>query len=312
MLEKMARMITEYISNPSDGGTASAAPSLQIAPSRTAGIQDDLGPVLAQVPDLDNKLATKVAAIPLDGRIISQVLSMKMVFGLGIGLVIGALMPFLFGKGSNAKPVHELPDWNSHNAEPAVATEQFRNPKWQPAPPASVSAPLAANVGIAPPPPPLGNYRPAAMGPPSWSPPQTSAAPPATPQQYNNYGPDYANGNPPPARVDYRANAPATDGRDWQADRRNDAAAPYRASPAGDYRGTPVDPVAARREGPSYGPPTDDRYGNNTNPAGGQNSPPRQPNGYNTGGNYRYPPESDPGVARFDGTITAPPVRTNE
>ncbi len=320
-------MITEFTTARSGSGTLATA-SPQIPAPRTAGIQDDLGQVLAQVPDLDPKATPSplAAAITLDGRIISQALSMKMVFGLGIGLIIGALLPFMFGKGSAPKPVQELRNWDERNGN-STATEQTLAPKWQPAPPASVAAREGPTVGISPPPP--GDYRPASMGPPSWSRPQTSAAPPAAPPPANRYGADYAGPNPPPARGDGRGYVPT-------ADRRNDAAAPYRNlpnydydraapgiqgrpatpyrnSPTYDYRGNPVEAAPARRDGPSYSPPIDDRYGNPpAPPAAGQGGQQLPPNGYGAGGNYGYQQDSDPGVARFDGTITAPPARTNQ
>ncbi len=323
MVAKVARMFTANTAEPAGNKPPAGDAAPKVPLSRNAGIPDDIGQIIAQVPDVDAKTPRATIAFPLDGRIIGQALSMKMVFGLGIGLVIGALLPFVFGKGSSSKPVKELPTWNARTADLASGTEQTLAPKWQPGPPVAAQA---ATVGIAPPLPPADGYRPAAMGAPAWSRPQPPASgslavPPATPRPTSNLGPDYAAGNAPRGVVG--TYGPIPNRREWQADRRNDVATPYGNPPGYGSRGNPADtPAVGSASG--YAPPPDDRYRNPADPGPApQNSPqngqqygmqygqPIPPNGYGAGPDYRYQQNNDPGVARFDGTITAPPARTN-
>jgi hypothetical protein len=284
----------------SGGGEPNGEASPQVPALRTAGIHDDLGPVLARIPDLDLNAVAKPNEKLTDGRIIGQTLSMKMIFGMAAALVLGAILPFLFGRGSARKPVQELPAFDLRSSESSTSTDQTLAPKWQPAAPApetaqqnSVAASPDATAAIAPPPPPLGSYRPAAMGPPAWARPQTSAAPPFAPQPAGDNG--YVSA----------ANRP-----DLQADRRGDPAALYSNPPGAEYRGTPSDP-AARRDGPAYGVSDDYRYRNlPAAPAARQDNPTLPSGGNGVGGDSRYQQYNDPGTARFEGTITAPPGRT--
>ena len=94
------------------------------------------------------------------------------------------------------------------------------------------------------------------------------------------------------------------------ADRRNDPAAAYRNPPGNEYRGNSVDPAAVRN-GPAYGLPGDDRYRAAPDAAARQDTLPAPPPGYGAGGEYRYQQDNGDGVAHFNGTITAPPGRTN-
>jgi hypothetical protein len=256
-----------------------------------------------------------------------------LVFGLGIGLIIGAILPFLFGKGSTPKPVHELSDWtNVRNIEGAnSSTALSQAPPWQQSsPPVNAVAPQAASPDISVPPPPAGDYRPAVLNRRSWSPPQDSGSPPVS-QPAGNVTPDYARGNPPPPRADDRGYGPASNRYDMQADRRNDPAGRYGnppgfdrnepstryGNPSGyDYRENPAAGPAPRRDIQSPAPAGDDRYNYPANRGYQQPAAPAMPPGYN-GAAYDYrnqpqpQPNSESGVARFDGTITAPPGRTN-
>ena len=81
-----------------------------------------------------------------------------------------------------------------------------------------------------------------------------------------------------------------------------------------DYRGNAADAAPARRDVPAGGYSRDTRYdnaGSTYPPAAGPGSP-LMPSG--TPGptpTYRDPQISEPGVARFEGTISTPPVRTS-
>ena len=99
-----------------------------------------------------------------------------------------------------------------------------------------------------------------------------------------------------------------------QADNRNDAAAQYRNNDARyDYRGNAIETAprpprrSARRilDDPRY-----DNPANNYPPAGPGS--PLMPSGASSPTPiYCDPRVSEPGVARFDGTISTPPVRTS-
>lgn len=325
MLAQAARI---FIPNTVHGPVGNVSPDGQLPAAvpvaRTAGIPEELGPVLAQIPDLDPKTAPAGNEKLLDGRIISQALSLKMIYGLVIGLVIGAVLPFLFGRGGTPKPVKELPAFNIQAAESAAANQPTIAPKWQPAVQFPAGAPQGATMNMTPPP--EGSYRPTALAPPpSWSRPQPSAA---APQPANNLNRDYARGSLPPARADAGAYgygyAPPADRRDFGApaervaDRRNDPAAAARNPAANDYGGRSVDPAAVRGAtngpgygGATYGVPGEERYQATPDAAGRQGNFPPPPPGYGANGDNRYQQNNDAGVAHFDGTITAPPARTN-
>ena len=248
---------------------------------RNAGISDDLGPVLAQIPDLDPKAAPRPTRKRLDGRIISETLSVKLVFGVAIGLVIGAILPLVFGRGSRPpQPVKELPAWHSNPPTDPMTSNSAQStaPLWTPAPP--------ANITVAAPPqaPQIGDYRPAAISSPSWSRPDSTAAAPAA----SRPGSDADRGV---ARFDSPGSyAPNMDRRALQADSRNDAAARYRNDVRYDYRGNPVDVPPVNRGGQFSAPPP---------PASGY------PDRYE---NYRTP--ASPGSARCRRTTPAAPLAT--
>ncbi len=311
----------------SSTSTKSAGPGTaairRVTATLPTGGQPEHGQVLAQIPDLDQKPSPLAKFKRLDGRLISQAVSLKLVFGVGIGLIIGALLPFLFGRGGSPKPVHELPEWtNVRNVDPtnsSAATSQA--PPWQPPAQAASIPPQEVSPDISIPPPPADNYRPAVLNRRNWSPPQESVAPTAAPQT-GNLNPDYARGNPPGPRADDRGYGPAPNRYDMQADRRNDPAARYGNSPPRaedrgyDYRGNPPEGPAMRRDIQPPAPASDDRYNYPPNRGYQQPAAPAMPAGYNGAGyEYRNQPQPQPdpesGVARFYGNISAPPVRTN-
>jgi hypothetical protein len=297
----------------STNGIAKSAVTPHMAASRPAGISPDLGYVLAQIPDLDQKQSPIPGIKRLDGRVISQAISLKLVFGMAIGLVIGAILPLLFGRGSSAKPVRELPAWtNAKSSEQPSDLSQA--PPWQPPKPQPdmVSSQIVSpNISVQPPP--VGDYRPAALNRQGWTPPHNSAAPPVAPPTAGPPTPDYARNYPAPARTDDRGYGPAADRYEQQADRRNDPAARYGNPPGYDYRGYPPDGAAPRRDVQPPPPAGDDRYNSAPNYGGQRQSvgPMAPPPGSAGAYDYRNQPESESGVARFEGTITAPPVRTN-
>jgi hypothetical protein len=248
-----------------------------------------------------------------DGRIISQALSTKLILGVGIVLLIGAILPFLFGKASRRdSAVTELPAWTTHGGPTAAAnTAQSEAPAWSA--PATAGAPPQSPPGmppaiLSPQPPQVGDTRPPALTDPAWSQPRSAATPWPAPNNYAN--PPVANTNPP----DNRGFDRPVDPRNLQADNRNDAVARFgNDDPRYDYRGNPPETTPVRRDPPPSGYPRDPRYDNassNYSPATGQGSP-LMPSGTPAPtATYRDPQISEPGVARFDGTIANPPVRT--
>jgi len=257
-------------------------------------LHQDQGLLLAQIPDLDRKASPTVSEKWMDGRIINQALSIKLVFGLGIGLVIGAILPYLFGKVSRPESrVTELPAWTSTGNSTAI-TSQTVAPTW----PTSATAPSGATAPPqtppAPPPaivspqtPHIGDARPTALAEPAWPAPRSSGArmpitmPSSAPNNYMNVNPAMAGTNPPDNRGGYRDFDRPMDSRSFQADSRNDPAAQYRN--------------------------TDQRYA--YPPATSPGSPAMPSGTPGAVGSYREPPTSEPGVARFDGMIANPPIR---
>jgi hypothetical protein len=288
------------------------------------------GILLAQIPDLDRKVTPKRPAKPSDGRIIGQSLSIKLIFGVGLGLVVGAILPFVYGRVSRPSPVvTELPAWSSNRGSPGTMsnTAQSMAPPWLPSataagngaiPSRTASAPAPAI--LLPQPPQVGDTRPTALIEPSWSQPRPSAAagPAATSAPaWNNYpNPPVAITRLPDNRADYRGfdrdpRAGAPDPRNAQADVRNDPATQYRNNDARyDYRGNPVEAAPVRRDIPASGDAGDTRYDNVIgNPPAASQGNPLMPSGPTS--SYRDSQSSEPGVARFDGTIVTPPVRTS-
>ena len=84
------------------------------------------GSFLPKSPILTQKPSPKVPEKWADGRIISQALSIKLVFGVGLGLVIGAILPFVFGKASRPGPaVKELPAWSNNGGSTGTAEQHL-------------------------------------------------------------------------------------------------------------------------------------------------------------------------------------------
>jgi hypothetical protein len=314
-------MSTAEITNESTISQLEGSAAASLAPTkRSAGIADDLGEVLAQIPDLDHKSAPKRNSKRHDGRIIGQALSMKLVFGIGIGLVIGAILPSMFGRGNHAsKPVRELSAWNARETESAnPATASTMAPTWKaPQSQATGAMPQIPPAGdmstrdlqAATPPPPGDVYVPTALRG-AWTRPSTTAAPPTATQPAGGIDPDYARFGPSPTRGDERYNGSAADRRDWQADNRSDPATQYRNAASYDYRGNPIQTPSPGRDAryPDNGP--DYRYNipdaNGTRPA----TPPMPAGPSGAGAYYGNSQDNNSGVARFQGTI-APPPRTN-
>ena len=269
--------------------------------------------LLAQIPDVDSKAAPAVPVKRPEGRIISQALSIKLIFGVGFTLVIAAILPFVFGKASRPEtPVKELPEWSNRSATIASSTPQGTVPGW-PSPQPGPNANIAATTRIAPEivlpkPQQAGDGRPPALTEPAWTQPRPSAAtatayaPPPNP----NYTPT-ANVNSP----EYRGYAPAATPLPLQADSRNDPAARYRnIETRYDYRSNSTDAAAVRRDAPAPDTQRDNRYDNaNSYPPAGQGSALMPSNG--AAPSYRDVQNSEPGIARFDGTINPPPARTS-
>ncbi len=290
----------------------------------TAGSHQDQGLLLAQIPNLDPITTPDVSGKRVEGRIISQALSIKLVFGVGIGLLVGAI---LFGKASRPSPtVTELPAWSSNGGSARIAenTSQTRAPTWPSSPASAVAAvppqtpPAPAPAVLLPQPPQVGDVRPTALTEPSWLPPRPAVASATTvtpsPAPSNYVDPPITNTNLPDNRTGYRGFDHPLDPRTLQADNRNDAAAQYRNNDVRyDYRGNAIDASAIRRDLPAGGYSRDPRYdtGSTYPPATSPGSP-LMPSGVQGPlSTYRDPQPPEPGVARFDGTIATPPVRTS-
>ena len=135
--------------------------------------------VLAQIPDLDAPLAADEPAQiddGPDGRIIGQGISNYLVMGVGLALVLIAVLPFVLNKKGTQKPVvNELPAWPPGGA---VTKGQPTTPMAVPAPTVSYEAsrvvPAATPAYLTPQQAASGANRPLALGDPAWP---TAAAP---------------------------------------------------------------------------------------------------------------------------------------
>jgi hypothetical protein len=120
--------------------------------------------------------------------------------------------------------------------------------------------------------------------------------------------------NPPDNRGAYRSFERPVNPQTLQADNRNDPAAQYRNSdPRYDYPDNPIDNPPIRRDVPASGYSRAPRYDNpgSNYPAPAGPGSPLMPSGIpNPTSTYRDQ-TLEPGVARFDGTIATPPVRTS-
>jgi hypothetical protein len=241
---------------------------------------------------------------------------MKLVFGVGIGLVIGAILPYVFGKVSRPGPVvKELPSWSAKGGSTGAANNTAQNmaPAWLPPGSAAGTTGAGPQTGstpapaiLAPQPPQANDTRPTALSDPAWLPP---------PPPNNDYRPPVANTKPLDNRADYRGLDRGTDSRNLQADNRNAAAAQYRNNDGRyDNRGTTAETSPLRRDTPAGGYSRDSRYdnaGSNYPPPAVPGSPLMPAGGQGPTSTYSGPQVSEPGVARFDGTIDTPPVRTS-
>jgi hypothetical protein len=286
---------------------AKTASAVALRPAQVPAL--DQGPILAQIPDLDPKAVPTVPAKRSDGRILSQAMSIKLIFGVGFGLVIGAILPFVFSRGSRpeAKP---LPEWTKHDSPTVAGNTAQAATTWPTASPAvasNTSYPARTAEIVLPKPQQPGDARPAGLSDPAWpqshSPAATTAYNPPPPA---NFGVPPSRPNPPDYRNYDRPATPAAQ----QADRRSDPAMSAVNGPGYDYRGNPV--AAPLRDAPGNlvphdnSRPGDNRYDNGgsyPSAAGGALMPSGGANG------YRDQQFSEPSVARFDGSITPPPAR---
>ena len=271
--------------------------------SNLAGIELSL---LAQIPDLDAEIADDEAEDPNEGRIISQSLSNKLVLGGGFLLVVAAILPFTMGKKAAVKPVaNELPAWHSEGAAPVNGAVPISGP--QLGAPGAVSAPAPGTTyeaSQATPPtraylapqPQVGTNRPMALGDPAWPQSAQAEANRAQSDPRQGHPADYRVGDPPQTR----RNDGGPDPQNYQADRRNDPANDYRSSyrddSRSDYRND------SRSDYRNDYPGTGSLQGNPLMPSTGPGASPAS---------VQDPQASEPGVARFEGTIAKPPVRTN-
>ena len=311
----------------------SQAPALRIAP----GTELDQGPLLAQIPDLDLNASPEVPEKKGEGRVISQALSIKLVFGVGFALLLAAILPFFFGRASRPeRPVSELPEWSSNGGSMRITDgpSQTVAPAW----PALATAPTSAvSTQTQPTPPPaivsaqpplVTDTRPTGLTEPSWSPPRSSASP--APAFTPSPAPIITSIRRWPTRIGPRTTSPIhlrsirpcrtiaaltvlPIPRNFQADNRNDPAAAYRNS-------DPRFDVPRRHDRSLADPPRCSTWRISWRPAlrdteqhcaarTAPGSPLMPSNVQAPMSAYPYPPVSEPGVARFDGTIATPPAR---
>jgi hypothetical protein len=248
-------------------------------------------PLLAQIPDLDAADSDDPEDEALggsDGRLVSQALSSKLVIGGGFVLVLAAILPLVLNRKASPKPTPSQPPAATGAAETAPAWQggvippagMQTGPLLTPTPSTAAGFEPAGPGGAPPraylqPQPRVGTNRPMAIGEPPWTPPAGADA-----HRAQNNRPDYIQ--------DSGAAAP----ENFQADRRNEVGADYRNDNRGDYRN---ENRGDYRTGyPGAGAP----QGNPLMPSPeAAAAPPSQDS----------PPQ--PGVARFEGTIAAPPLR---
>jgi hypothetical protein len=291
----------------------------QDSPSHVAG--EDY-PVLACIPDLDagdSGISLDDEPCRSDGRILSQNLSNKLVIGGGILLVLAAILPFAMNKNGTPKPGGSEPPAASQPtaALPGAAVVPnmgiaqgmgAQSPSGSALPgmgshyeSARANTPTAPSYLQPQPPPQVGANRPMSIGDPPWhpqGPAEAARVPDVGPGNRGNETPDYRRDDPadhrPSFPSDYRRNDRGADRPEYQADRRTGAGAEPRVYPrtdryenrydnrydypgAGASQGNPLMPSPQGRVAP---PPVD-------------SSPPQ------------------PGVARLQGTIESPPLRTD-
>lgn len=226
--------------------------------------------LLAQIPDLDAPRHTVDFAGPADGRIIRQGLSNKLVMGVGLILIMVAVLEFFWPTHAKSKPiVNDLPAWRVPGSAVSGTPGQ----------PASPGAALPTASGQP------GSFQ-ARTG--------TAAGSPAvlTPQSQ-------AGANRPMAlsdAVDYRENNRLLEQGLYQADVRSDPASGYRAALPG---AAPSDPRNGSQK----------NYRNDFPGAGNLQGSPLMPSAAAGTSSEQAPPAAEPGVARLDGTIAQPSAR---
>jgi hypothetical protein len=264
-------------------------------------------PLLAQIPDLDATNIELAADESTDGRIISQGFSIKLVMGVGFIMLMCAVLPYVLNK-RKVEDVNPLHDWHANGQSASAGPTATSSGTASAAPtPASGGAQVARSVPTNPPAylspqPQVGTNQAMALADPGWPPAPAASTPRG---QYNN-----AQNRPADARTgdraDYRQYDRAPDPRNYNADTRSDPATIYRGSNApGDYRndGRGQARNDVRASDPRYDYPSPGNVqGNPLMPANGTGAPATS---------YQNPQVVDPGVARFDGTITKPTVRTS-
>jgi hypothetical protein len=247
-------------------------------------------PLIAQIPDL-NEIDADHEQDHAGGRVISQGLSRKLVLGCGLILVLAAILPFVLKRNDQPRPVvGDLPEWSSKAATSAAGVA----PAFVPKGPASGSGTIyearrtspAATPAVLTPQPQVGTGRPNALGDPGWPPRDTPDKNPGPADSSLGHPADYRVSNP----ADYRASQGADPRRNDQAD--------LRSNPARDNRGDRSD--AFRGDSPrDY-------------PGGGAVGNPLMPSpAPRVTASVQDPPIVEPGVARLEGRITTPPVRTD-
>jgi len=320
--------------------------AVQPAGGVTETADADLQPqVLAQLPDLETvETASEGPPASSDGRIISQGLSTKLLVGGSVLLVMAAIIPFLFGKKESPKPGDvKLPEW--HQGAPAADAD--RAPAWTgqapqapaaeqnlPGPPPELSIPAVPGGDAAAQRPPVWNVQqrspqlnapaqavrnrwqtapPAAVRTPVRDLPSASQMAPAG--THSAARPQIADGPMPDAH------SPA-DGRRWRYEAkrpRADDYPDYRQSEARSNQAMTLGQrtiPAAGQPVPDYQPAYRDEPRANSAQGLQTDSRARYPagsqGGYRPGGQGEYrPPPVEPGVARFEGLIENPPLRTS-
>ena len=297
--------------------------------------------IISQIPALDIANPAVNPRPTSEGRIISQLASMRLLVGMGLALVVGATLPYIFNRGGRTTPaVKELPAWQVSGPSTPLAPPSVNStaPAWPTTPPTSAANPAPAATPspayLTAQPPQVGANRPMALNEPAWPQAQIPSDPPRNTTVVAPTIP--VPSNPPLNPVS--GNLP-NDPRLYQADARNNAAAAYRgdyrnevrrdaaAVPAQDYRNPAT---AMRPDYRDYRNDNRDPYSGSANGgsplmpanqasqvANPQAYAPQPNNAMAPGGatapaaNYRDTQYVEPGVARFDGTIATPPVRTS-
>jgi hypothetical protein len=308
-------------------GPAAAIKITRILPSH----KESPSPLLAQIPDLtedDPEELIEEHTTAANGRLISQSLASKLVLGGGILLVAAAILPFMFLRTAPQPAGNELsafhpsvpaptadtaPPWNSPAAANAGMSTAVPAGPPSVVVPAVPAGPGGSNVappaltGSGPPAPnmpanmpPTVNFnqamtlgsRPANGVPPGTAPPAANGPNGYRPGSTADYRGGVAPGNRSLSPYDARQNAPPGDPRQYQADSRSDYRREYRS----DYRGNypAADPAGVNPLMPDLN---------------GELAP--QGNPADKAPDASQGQSSQPGVAEFQGGVTAAPPNRN-